>query len=43
MVAVYLGIKPRAREPADLPDGSFERAKAKTDDLFKDPARFFRK
>ena len=43
MVAAYLGIKPRDREPVDLPEGSFEKAKAATDYLFKDPARFFQK
>ena len=42
-VAAQIGYKRPDREPVDLPDGSFEKAKAATDDLFKDPARFFGK
>ena len=43
LVARALGVQMPDKEPVDLPDGSFERAKAATEDLFKDAARFFKR
>jgi hypothetical protein len=45
LLAAHVGYKRPSRDPVDLPDGSFEKAKADTDHLFKDldPAKLFGK